>query len=165
LELLELSGGSLEQPKVVGIAVKDEGEDGLCASTSDREAYFVAFAGAVKAVAHMPVMVTGGFRSRKGMILALRAGELDVVGLGRPMIADPDIPKKLLSGESDHAPKPEAELDLFHIMSWFNLQLERLGDGLEPELALEGAAAAAAFAQLEEANLRRLMAFRSSVAA
>ena len=33
LDLLELSGGSLEQPKVVGISVKDEGEDRLPEST------------------------------------------------------------------------------------------------------------------------------------
>ena len=33
LDLLELSGGSLEQPKVVGVTLKDEGEDGPRAST------------------------------------------------------------------------------------------------------------------------------------
>src|SRR6202011_3818026 len=51
LDLLELSGGSLEQPKVVGISVQDEGEDKLPESTSKREAYFVEFAGGVRAVA------------------------------------------------------------------------------------------------------------------
>jgi 2,4-dienoyl-CoA reductase-like NADH-dependent reductase (Old Yellow Enzyme family) len=71
LDLLELSGGSLEQPKVVGISVKDEGEDKLPESTSKREAYFVEFAGAVRAVARMPVMVTGGFRAASGMVEAL----------------------------------------------------------------------------------------------
>jgi len=49
LDLLELSGGSLEQPKVVGISVRDEGEDKLPESTIKREAYFVEFAGAVRA--------------------------------------------------------------------------------------------------------------------
>jgi 2,4-dienoyl-CoA reductase-like NADH-dependent reductase (Old Yellow Enzyme family) len=74
LDLLELSGGSLEQPKVVGVA--DEGVDGRRPSTIKREAYFVEFAGAVRAVATMPVMVTGGFRTTAGMIAALEGGEL-----------------------------------------------------------------------------------------
>jgi len=90
LDLLELSGGSLEQPKVVGVTLKDEGEDGPRASTLAREAYFVAFAGAVRKVAGMPIMVTGGFRSVAGMIEALEGGDLDVVGLARPLIADPE---------------------------------------------------------------------------
>jgi len=38
LDLLELSGGSLEQPKVMGITLKDEGEDGPRQSTTAREA-------------------------------------------------------------------------------------------------------------------------------
>jgi 2,4-dienoyl-CoA reductase-like NADH-dependent reductase (Old Yellow Enzyme family) len=42
-DLLELSGGTLERPKVVGLSLKDEGEDGQRTSIR-REAYFVAFA-------------------------------------------------------------------------------------------------------------------------
>lgn len=48
LDLLELCGGSLEQPKIVGVTLKDEGEDSRRASTVAREAYFVAFAGKVR---------------------------------------------------------------------------------------------------------------------
>jgi len=159
LDLLELSGGSLEQPKQVGASLRDEGEDARPASTRSREAYFLEFAGAVKAVARMPVMVTGGFRTASVMTEALASGELDVVGLGRPMIADPEIPRKLLSGEADRAPTPE--IGLFHLLSWNNLQLERLADGLDPDLALQGADAAATFAKLERANFARLLEARA----
>ena len=68
-----------------GVAVKDEGVDGVKSSTAKREAYFIAFAGELRAVARMPVMVTGGFRSKDAMVSALEKQELDVVGLGRPM--------------------------------------------------------------------------------
>jgi 2,4-dienoyl-CoA reductase-like NADH-dependent reductase (Old Yellow Enzyme family) len=88
LDLLELSGGSLEQPKLVGVSVKDEGEDRLPESTIKREAYFVEFASAVRTVARMPVMVTGGFRTASGMVEALEGEELDLIGIGRPLIAD-----------------------------------------------------------------------------
>jgi hypothetical protein len=70
------NSGSVEQPKVVGVALKDEGEDGPRASTLAREAYFVAFAGAVRKVASMPVMVTGGFHSVAGVVEALEGGDL-----------------------------------------------------------------------------------------
>jgi 2,4-dienoyl-CoA reductase-like NADH-dependent reductase (Old Yellow Enzyme family) len=157
LDLLELSGGSLEQPKIVGIAVKDEGEDAPRADTARREAYFVEFAGAVRAAAAMPVMVTGGFRTVAGMVEALKRNDLDSIGLGRPLIADPEIPRRLLSGEIDRAPAPEAGLSPFHLLQWNSMQLERLGDGLDPDLSLDGAKAAADYAANEKRNTAAIL--------
>jgi 2,4-dienoyl-CoA reductase-like NADH-dependent reductase (Old Yellow Enzyme family) len=165
LDLLELSGGSLEQPKVVGVSLKDEGEDGPRASTMVREAYFVAFAGAVRKVASMPVMVTGGFRSLAGMVEALEGGDLDVVGLARPLIADPEAPRRLLGDEIDKLLSPEATLNVFHILPWNNMQIERLGDGLDPDLSLTGEAAMAAFVKLEGRNMAALLDRRGRRAA
>jgi 2,4-dienoyl-CoA reductase-like NADH-dependent reductase (Old Yellow Enzyme family) len=165
LDLLELSGGSLEQPKVVGVTLKDEGEDGPCASTLRREAYFVAFAGSVRNVASMPVMVTGGFRSIAGMVEAQEGGDLDVVGLARPLIAEPEAPRRLLAGEIDKLLSPEATLNVFHILPWNYMQVERLADGLDPDLSLTGEAAMAAFAKLEGRNMAALLDYRRRRAA
>jgi 2,4-dienoyl-CoA reductase-like NADH-dependent reductase (Old Yellow Enzyme family) len=165
LDLLELSGGSLEQPKVVGVTLKDEGEDGPRASTLRREAYFVAFAGAVRKVARMPVMVTGGFRSIAGMVEAQEGGDLDVVGLARPLIADPEAPLRLLAGEIDKLVSPEASLNVFHILPWNYMQIERLADGLDPDLSLTGEAAMVAFAKLEGRNMAALLDYRRRRAA
>src|ERR1700704_5020199 len=165
LDLLELSGGSLEQPKVVGVTLKDEGEDRPRASALRREAYFVAFAGAVRKVAGMPVMVTGGFRSFAGMVEAQEGGDLDVVGLARPLIADPEAPGRLLAGEIDKLPSPEATLAVFHILPWNNMQIERLGNGLDPDLSLTGEAALAAFVKLEGRNMAALLDRRGRCAA
>lgn len=161
LDLLELSGGSMEQPKVVGVAVKDQGVDGERDRSVRREAYFIAFAGDVRRIARMPVMVTGGFRSRAVMEAALAAGELDVVGLGRPLIADPLSPARLLAGEIDRVPAPEATLDLFHLLPWFNMQMERMADGLDPDLTMTGADAAARFPALEQAITEALLRHRA----
>jgi len=165
LDLLELSGGSLEQPKVVGVTLKDEGEDGPRASALRREAYFVAFAGAVRKVADMPVMVTGGFRSTAGMVEAQEGGDLDVVGLARPLIAEPEAPLRLLAGEIDKLLSPEAALNVFHILPWNYMQIERLADGLDPDLSLTGEAAMAAFARLEGRNMAALLDYRRRRAA
>jgi 2,4-dienoyl-CoA reductase-like NADH-dependent reductase (Old Yellow Enzyme family) len=165
LDLLELSGGSLEQPKVMGITLKDEGEDGARQSTIAREAYFVNFAKEVRDVARMPVMVVGGFRSASAMTESLEKGELDVVGVARPMIAEPDGPKRLLSGEIERLPSFEKAFDIFHFMPWNNMQLERMGDGLEPDLGMTGEAAFAAFIEREGGAMAALLDRRGRRAA
>jgi 2,4-dienoyl-CoA reductase-like NADH-dependent reductase (Old Yellow Enzyme family) len=165
LDLLELSGGSLEQPKVVGIALKDEGVDAPRPSTVKREAYFVDYAARVRAAAKMPVMVTGGFRSVAGMAEALARGDLDLVGIGRPMLVDTMLPKRILGGEITVAPTPEANIGLFHLLPWFNAQFERLGDGLEPDISLTGEDAAAMFAASEAKVFAGLLGHRAARAA
>jgi 2,4-dienoyl-CoA reductase-like NADH-dependent reductase (Old Yellow Enzyme family) len=160
LDLLELSGGSLEQPKVMGFTVKDDGEDGKRQSTLRREAYFLAFAKEVREAAKMPVMVVGGFRSAAAMNEALENGELDLIGIARPMIGDPDSPRRLLAGEIERLPSFEAGLGLLDFMPWNNIQLLRMAEGLEPDPDLTGAQAATAFAAMEGRNLEALLARR-----
>lgn len=161
LDLLEISGGSLEQPKLMGVTLLDEGEDARPESTRQREAYFLDFAASIRAVAKMPVMVTGGFRTRSLMESALADGELDLVGLGRPMVADPELPLKLLAAEINEAPRPEDHLELFHLMPWLNMQIERMGAGSLPDPELAGLAAAEQFAALETGNVGALLAARA----
>jgi 2,4-dienoyl-CoA reductase-like NADH-dependent reductase (Old Yellow Enzyme family) len=161
LDLLELSGGSLEQPKIAGLTLMDEGEDAPRESTVKREAFFVDFAASVRAEAKMPVMVVGGFRTTAAMIESLERGELDLIGLGRPIIADPDVPKRILSGEVDRAPSPEAALHPFHLLPWNNMQLERLADGLDPDLSLDGEVAVAQFIELETRITAALLQHRA----
>ena len=164
LDLLELSGGSLEQPKVVGVALKDQGVDGQRGKTAQREAYFIEFAGAVRAAAAMPVMVTGGFRTAAAMVAALEAGELDVVGLGRPLITDPLAPARLLQGDASIASRAAESLAVFYVPAWFNIQLERLADGLDADLSLGGAEAGAMFKEIERQMTAALLARRKNVA-
>jgi 2,4-dienoyl-CoA reductase-like NADH-dependent reductase (Old Yellow Enzyme family) len=165
LDLLELSGGSLEQPKVVGVALKDEGVDGRPSSTKQREAYFIEFARALRRVAKMPVMMVGGFRTADAMRAAIDAEELDMIGIGRPMIADPMAPAKLISGEIARAPAHEDTIHLFHLLPWFNAQIERLADGLDPDLNLKGEDAVTIFEERERRVLADLLAQRSQNAA
>lgn len=165
LDLLELSGGSLEQPKLVGITVKEEGQDGRRQSTIQREAYFVEFAGEVRRAARMPVMVTGNFRSVEGMIASLEDGDLDMVGIGRPLIADPLAAERLLSGEMEKAPAPETSMNVFHVLPWFNMQIERMADGMDPDLSLDGSKAVEDFIKVETKNMKALLTARGSQAA
>ena len=107
-------------------------------------------------------MVTGGFRTASGMVEALEAEELDLIGIGRPLIADPSIPSRLIAGELEKAPTPEATLDVFHLLPWCYMQIERMGNGLEPDLTLSGQVAAEQFTVVETAYMARLLERRGA---
>ncbi|MDZ4051045.1 NADH:flavin oxidoreductase/NADH oxidase family protein [Limnobacter sp.] len=165
IDLLEISGGTYEQPRLLGHtgaadSVKDE-QPTQRESTKKREAYFLNYARAIREVATMPLMVTGGFRSREAMEEALSDGVCDVIGLGRPLCTHPDTPKQLMNGKIDRAASfenmlkladkgifspasPVLPLKLINVLgaqAWYYQQIFRLADGLEakPSMSLIGA--------------------------
>jgi hypothetical protein len=93
---------------------------------------------------------------------ALAKGELDVIGLGRPLIAAPHTPHGLLDGTLAQAPAPESAMEVFASIPWFSTQLTRLAaDGI-PDMALTPAAAVAEFGASESRALGALLAHRSA---
>ncbi len=113
IDLIEISGGTYEQPRLLGLEGMEPVEQpGVAASTLAREAYFVDFALAMKDTLKVPLMVTGGFRSRAAMEEALARGAADVIGLGRPLCAQPDGAARLLAGAAE-LPRAEQGLALF----------------------------------------------------
>ncbi|WP_413903701.1 NADH:flavin oxidoreductase/NADH oxidase family protein [Candidatus Skiveiella danica] len=151
IDLLEVSGGTYEQLEFFKPQPAGEIRD----STREREAMFLEYAKSIKAVARMPVMVTGGFRTRAGMEAALAGGHTDMIGLARPFCLDPDFPVRMFSGQLDRLPVPEDRLVLGRGFwgpnspasalralnnqaqaGWYYHQIERLGAGLPPEPGL-----------------------------
>jgi 2,4-dienoyl-CoA reductase-like NADH-dependent reductase (Old Yellow Enzyme family) len=155
VDLLEISGGSYEQPKMMGVDGLEAAEaQPVAASTAAREAYFVDFAKAMRAEVSIPLMVTGGFRSRAVMEHALATGAADVIGLGRPLCVETDGPARLLGGaiELDRWEKrlhlfngPLGALcrfdmlramDGFAVQYWFYAQLYSIGRSGAPDPSL-----------------------------
>lgn len=156
LDFVEISGGNYEQPKMMDMeGLKPVHEDGASASTIKREAYFLDYAREVQAVAEMPLMVTGGFRTAAGMKAALASGEADLIGLGRPLCVDVDAPAQLVSGTLSELPKwektlrigpgifgPNSSIGLFKALNgfgmqgWYYSQLHRIADGHGPNRKL-----------------------------
>jgi hypothetical protein len=131
VDLLEISGGSYEQPAMMDIqGMEAPDAPPQKASTAAREAYFVDFAKTMRASLTMPLMVTGGFRSRRAMNTALETGGADVIGLGRPLCVDTAGPAKLLAG-ADELDRWENKLKL--LPPWLSF----LG-GLKMMRAVEG---------------------------
>ena len=119
VDLIEISGGTYEQPKLLGIdGMEEEENQNIPASTLMREAYFVDFAVAMRKELKIPLMVTGGFRQSIAMKQAIESGGADVIGLGRPMCVMTDAPNQLLNG-IDELPRYESQLALFpKWLSW-----------------------------------------------
>ena len=108
IDLLEVSGGTYEQLEFFKPQAAAEVRD----STREREAMFLEYAKSIKAVARMPIMVTGGFRTRAGMEAALVGGHTDLIGLARPFCLDPDFPARMFAGQMQRLPVPEDRLVL-----------------------------------------------------
>ncbi|MCK9505604.1 MAG: NADH:flavin oxidoreductase/NADH oxidase family protein [Porticoccaceae bacterium] len=153
IDLLEISGGNYEAQEMVG-RNSDESEGVKPVkkqSTLLREAYFLDFAKRLRPVAKMPLMVTGGFRSKFSMEAALKDDELDIVGLARPLCFEPNICKALLSGEKDVAVSPELDMTIDRSalegdmsekeiqaletnaqVAWASMQILLMGEGKQP---------------------------------
>lgn len=97
VDLLEISGGTYEQPQMVGSDGVKAGDE-KAASTIAREAYFLDFARAMLKSKTPPLMVTGGFRDPAVMAGALADG-VSVIGVGRPLCTEPHSTRELLEGQ------------------------------------------------------------------
>ena len=151
VDMLEISGGTYEQPQLLGVEGMEEVEEqNVAPSTVAREAYFVDFALAMQKEVSIPLMVTGGFRRRATMEEALANGA-DMVGIGRPMCVMTDAPNQLFDG-LDELPRYEATLAFFPpwlsflnrlkalralgtfgVQYWYYAQLELLGQTGKPQ--------------------------------
>jgi 2,4-dienoyl-CoA reductase-like NADH-dependent reductase (Old Yellow Enzyme family) len=153
VDLLEISGGTYEQPRLLGLEGRPAtANEPKRASTRRREAYFLEYAQAIRAAAKLPLAVTGGLRDPACMIDALQGDQLDVVGLARPLCLNPDFPAELVAGNAAPAPRYEEALRLGGgllrptspiagvralnsqgSVAWYYRQIIRLADGLAPD--------------------------------
>jgi 2,4-dienoyl-CoA reductase-like NADH-dependent reductase (Old Yellow Enzyme family) len=153
VDIIEISGGTYEQPKLIGIdaSINPKRSEKRKESTIAREAYFLEYAKDIRSAVSLPLMVTGGFRTRDGIEEALRSNVCQIVGIGRPLCADPYCIKKLIAGELENLPSFEKTLSLgpsilspsspftlikvinaFGAMAWFYQQIKNMAKGLMP---------------------------------
>lgn len=131
VDLLEVSGGTYERPAMVS-ALPEQKE-----STRQREAYFLEYARKVRARTKMPLMLTGGLRTRAGLEAALAEG-VDVLGMARPFALEPEIARGLLEGSVNaSAVEPQKTgikaIDGFVETIWAGWQLARMAEGEDPD--------------------------------
>ncbi len=131
VDFLEVSGGNYES------SVMFHGTDSPRESTRKREAYFLDYVEKIRARVKIPLMLTGGFRTAQGMNAALETGAVDIVGMARPLIIEPDLPKRLLDGrgEAAHVDLTARSRLLENLFqgTWYGRQIRRMGAGKEPD--------------------------------
>jgi 2,4-dienoyl-CoA reductase-like NADH-dependent reductase (Old Yellow Enzyme family) len=133
IDLIEISGGNYENPKMMVADVKE--------TTKKREAYFIDYANKARKLISTPLVVTGGFRSQKGMEEAIANGEIDMVGIAKPFALVPDLANKIFHGNYKTVQtKPirtgiklvDKSASLLEI-GWYEQQLARIGKSKSPD--------------------------------
>ncbi|MBS7288672.1 MAG: NADH:flavin oxidoreductase, partial [Candidatus Freyarchaeota archaeon] len=95
-DAIEVSGGMYESALYGNLTSVR-----LNVGKEEPEAYFLPLAiEAKKALPSTPVMLVGGIRSKNTAEEILEKGYADFISMARPLIRDPDLPKKWMKGES-----------------------------------------------------------------
>lgn len=173
VDLIEISGGNYEQPRMIDFDRKDPLAGNKRESTRRREAYFLDFVPKLRARTGVPVMVTGGFRSLAAMEQAIADDGVDVIGLGRPMALNPNIAAELLSGKVARVesrdddlvvgrglPGPNSPISFLRDMNawgslgWYYEHIYSLADGKEPDRSLSAFTALLRYDRTERRTAR-----------
>ena len=134
VDLIDISGGTY----FPGAASSSDG-------TSLSGPYFIDFAKRAKQLTDIPIMVTGGFRTRAQAEDAVRDGSADAVSIARAMALNPNLANIWLSEKGGDptfpvfdAPPPGG------ITAWYSMLLTALGEDREDQfnLSLEDALSA-----------------------
>lgn len=176
IDMIEVSGGNYEQPRMIDFDRKDPLAAAKRESTRQREAYFLDFVPKLRRGVKIPVMVTGGFRTVTAMKDAVTRDAVDVIGLGRPMVIDPDAARKILSGEIDRlysrdddlvigggllGPRSPVgflrDLNAWGALGWYYEHIYSLADGRRPDLSLSPFKALLAYDRTEGRTAKALV--------
>jgi len=87
IDALEISGGLGGQNILKDILHPDE------------EAYFLPQARQAREATDLPLILVGGLRSKAVMARILEEGTADFIALSRPLIREPDLPRRLQEGQ------------------------------------------------------------------
>lgn len=152
VDLIEISGGTYEQPRMTNAAGGEPGHDPFASNASRaRESYFGRFGpGMRRHLKRAKLMVTGGLRTSEGMADAIANDGFDLVGLARPLCLTPDAPAVLLRGDPIDLTQPTlrigsgwlgpaSPIKLIRTITgagsatWYNDQILRLSTGQQPD--------------------------------
>lgn len=175
-DMIEVSGGNYEQPRMINFDRKDPLAAQKRESTRRREAYFLDFVPKLRAAVDIPVMVTGGFRSVEAMESAVRDDGVDIVGLGRPLVLNPEAPNEIFAGTlTSLASRDEdlvigggllgprspigflRDLNAWGALGWYYEHIYSLADGKEPDTTLSAFKALLAYDKKEGAAAKRVV--------
>ncbi|TDM02430.1 NADH:flavin oxidoreductase/NADH oxidase family protein [Macrococcus carouselicus] len=125
MDLIEISGGDYEKPKMMG----------------DGEVYFLDYAKKISQEVDMPIAVIGGFRKKESMVEAIEETDVSMIGIARPLVLRPDLPNRLQNGTYNNIELPRLKTGIkalddsiggFAGLTYYEQQISRLGRDLPP---------------------------------
>ena len=121
IDLLEITGGTYASDTLLGRA------------SPEREPYFAQYVRALRPQCAVPLILTGGHRDPDRMTALVAAGAHDLVGLARPLVLVPDLPRRILAGERPALAEPTF-VPIPGVVSalalrWYTQRLQALADG------------------------------------
>jgi 2,4-dienoyl-CoA reductase-like NADH-dependent reductase (Old Yellow Enzyme family) len=120
VDLIDISGGTY----FPGAPVSSDGRSS--------GPYFLEFARRARTVTDIPLMLTGGFKTRREAADAVATGATDLVGLARTMALDPDVPAKWCDPDGGDPEFPRFDSPpVGGITAWFTMRLTALANGTE----------------------------------
>ena len=126
IDLIEVSGGTYERPKMMGSKQKD--------STKKREAYFIDFVNKVRKQTRVPLMLTGGVRNVDFMEECLETNQLDFIGIARPYALLPNLANDIFSGKLSSLKHLDSNLNGAIDISVHEKYLADIGSGKKPKM-------------------------------
>ena len=126
IDLIDISGGTY----FPGAKASSEG--------TSRGPYFVDFARRAKTVSRIPLMVTGGFKTREQAIDTIASGAADLVGLARTMVLDPELANNWLCEAGGNPKFPRFEsTPPGGITAWYTMRLTALSEDQEASFDMD----------------------------
>ncbi|MFT6140787.1 MAG: 2,4-dienoyl-CoA reductase-like NADH-dependent reductase (Old Yellow Enzyme family) [Psychromonas sp.] len=131
IDLIEISGGSYFPG---------------AKSSSDSAAsgpYFIEFAQQARNLTRIPLVVTGGFKTREQVLETLAGNAVDMVGLGRAFVLNPELVNDWISGKPDTLDFARFDFPRFErppqggITAWYTMRLTALGNDSERKFDLD----------------------------
>lgn len=127
IDLIDISGGTY----FPGAAASSD-------STSGSGPYFLDFARRAKQTTTIPIMATGGFKTRQQAVDAVESGAVDMVSVGRAMALNPHLARDWLSvGGGDPAFPKFDTTPPGGVTAWYTMRLTALAEDHEDEFSLD----------------------------
>ena len=127
IDLIDISGGTY----FPGAKASSEGK-------SDGGPYFLDFARRAKQETRIPLMLSGGFKKRQQAVDAIASGAVDMVGLARTMVLNPQLAEAWLSDEGGDPEYPRFESPPPGGMTaWYTMRIVALGEDREKAFNLD----------------------------
>ena len=127
IDLIDISGGTYFP-----------GAPASSDSSAGSGPYFVEFAERAKQITSIPIMATGGFKTRQQAVDAIESGAVDMVSIGRAMVLNPSLAKDWLSAKGGDPKLPRFVTNPpGGVTAWYSMRLTALAEDKEDTFDLD----------------------------